>query len=369
MSRFDEGTPIRIGIDALTLSPTARASNNLILSLDSIPESPAALRSAPSSQSINRGNFEDYDPEEEQRRNSDQQNPDIVYSGFVYKRTDSGGNWKKRWMVLYKGGPIYYYDSIGDEEPSGALYLVNASLFEKIQFNGFTDARSFGVRVDGKDFLLKAKNEAEKVTWCNSIDQNISTVVLTKKKGESSQKKRTPVSGSFYSSGASDSPELPPPKAESSSSDSSSSEDDSDEEEEEEEEIEDESIAIEGGAQILKNMSQNIWTTRHVILEKSGSLFIYREQSDYPCDLIQVNDATLLSRVQQKGAELSDCFTLQYNKKNYTIKVSGTEEKKKWVDAIRKLQPRRQELNRRMSTLVDLDVLKENRKATFDDDL
>jgi len=340
------------------------------LSLDSIPpESPNLVRSPETQHKSGSERLEDFDPEEEDRKALDLKNEEIAISGYLYKRTDSGGNWKKRWMVLYKGGPIFYYEDLKSEEPSGALYLTNASVFEKIQFNGFVDPKSFGVRVDGKDFLLKAKSETEKLKWCSAIDQNIinETVEPKKKsKGSSSSSKSKPVSGSFYSAGG-DGPsddEIPPrrPSKRDDSSDSDeSSSDESDENEDQDEsegEIADDEMIIEGTLEILKDAAKGVWNKRHFILEKDGNLYIYREQSDFPCDLINVKESTLYTRVDKKGQKLEDCFTINFNKKNYIIRAGA--EKQQWCDQIKKMIPARQE--RRGSQLSELEVLKEQNR-------
>jgi len=368
----EDATPMIIPIDALTLSPQEqRDRNNLILSLDSIPpDSPALVRS-PEAQHRGGDRLEDFDPEEEDRKAQDLKNEEIAISGYLYKRTDSGGNWKKRWMVLYKGGPIFYYEDLRSEDPSGALYLNNAAVFEKIQFNGFVDPKSFGVRVDGKDFLLKAKSEEQKLAWCSAIDQNIVMTVEPKKKGGKSERtKRQPVSGSFYSAGNEPSddeinPRKPAVRSSSSDDDSDTDDDDETEEDASEGEIADDEIVMEGSLDILKDAAKQLWNRRHLILESNGSLYIYREQSDFPCDLINVLESTLYTRVEKRQINLDDCFNLSFNRKNYIIRAGP--EKQAWVDALKKMIPVKE---RRNSNFTELEVLKEqNRRLSVYEEL
>jgi hypothetical protein len=161
--------------------------------------------------------------------------------------------------------------------------------------------------VDKKDFLLKAKSEEEKRTWCQHIDQNIITMVLSSEELSSrkSALKGPPcnemVSGSFIldsnnnqnaATKLADIKQVHFPSSSSSSSEDeattdeddfvegSSSEDDESAEGEDEDGIDSEEIEIEGVLHQYFELGGR-WGRRWCLLDKAsngGTLYVYREQ-------------------------------------------------------------------------------------------
>eukprot|EP01117_Protostelium_nocturnum_P017115 TRINITY_DN690_c0_g1_i1.p1 TRINITY_DN690_c0_g1~~TRINITY_DN690_c0_g1_i1.p1 ORF type:complete len:383 (-),score=159.61 TRINITY_DN690_c0_g1_i1:42-1190(-) len=365
-------SPMEIRIDTLTLTPDEQRAKDGFNGRQSadllhLKTSPFPTSSPIDPRKANYNLDADMDPEERERRESDSKDDNIVLSGYLDKKKDSGGDWKKRWMVLYKGGPIYYYESAKDEEPSGVIYLVNATLFEKIQLNGFVNEASFGVRIDKKDFLLKAKTAEQKVQWCTAIDENMSTEVVKEKSvSTKSSKKKSQVSGSFYKNGEElDAEELEQQHnyEEDDDEESSDSEDDesgSEDEEEDEEHIDDEEVILDEGVELLKDSKRNLWTKRHAIVDHNGEMFIYREASTYPTELIKLKEASIYSRVEHHGKEINGAFNIQFGGKNYIFRPTGEMSKKEWLERIKSFNV--QDSKKHAPHLADLAHLKDQGK-------
>jgi len=79
----------------------------------------------------------------------------IEYCGWLKKKTELNNEWKRRWMILEKGGPLVYYEDCKCIRLVGVIYLVNARLLHSIARNGITDTLGFNIRVNEKDFVLR----------------------------------------------------------------------------------------------------------------------------------------------------------------------------------------------------------------------
>jgi len=97
----------------------------------------------------------------------------IEYCGWLKKKTELNNEWKRRWMILEKGGPLVYYEDCKCIRLVGVIYLVNARLLHSIARNGITDTLGFNIRVNERDFVLRAPSIKLKEKWCDCIARNI----------------------------------------------------------------------------------------------------------------------------------------------------------------------------------------------------
>jgi len=126
--------------------------------------------------------IEEFDEEEVQYQ--DEEEPETVFEGWLEKKSEFHHTWKKRWVSLKKGGPLFYYDKEQSDDPAGMIYLQNARLTANTSRNGVPQPLWFGIRSTNKDFVFQCSSEVEKADWCNVIAQNITQSATNSNQGE-----------------------------------------------------------------------------------------------------------------------------------------------------------------------------------------
>jgi len=101
---------------------------------------------------------------------------EVVFSGYLFKKSDLSGEWKKRWMICHKWGPIYYFDDQQDNIAKGVIILKGAKLYPVIEKNGEEKRGYFSIFSTGKDFLLKTDVQKEKKKWIKILTENITKI-------------------------------------------------------------------------------------------------------------------------------------------------------------------------------------------------
>jgi len=97
----------------------------------------------------------------------------IIKQGFLEKKGVIRHNWTKRWMVM-EGREIRYYAKENDPKgPRGAISLVNANLYPHVQKKKKDLPNYFNIRVNDRDFLIRAEDMQTKDEWVEAIRKSI----------------------------------------------------------------------------------------------------------------------------------------------------------------------------------------------------
>jgi len=88
--------------------------------------------------------------------------------GFLIKQGHIVRNWKKRWFIL-QGKRLFYFEDIPSEssQPLGDIPFGNCT----VRSVGNPKVFMFEVLnwITGKDFLLQAESEEDKMSWMNEL--------------------------------------------------------------------------------------------------------------------------------------------------------------------------------------------------------
>jgi len=97
----------------------------------------------------------------------------ILKEGWLEKKGVIRHNWTKRWMVL-QGNQIKYFQKENDPKgPRGSISLVNADLYPHVQKKKVDLATYFNIRVNDRDFLIRASDIQSKEEWISAIKKGI----------------------------------------------------------------------------------------------------------------------------------------------------------------------------------------------------
>lgn len=124
----------------------------------------------------------------------------VLHEGMLMKRTGRD-EWKKRWVRLYRNGPLLYFESKEAEDAAGVVWLEHSKLFKEVKRNGFLQPLDFNIRsTDGVDVSFRAESESDKKEWLSalkvsvdecSIDCTQKTISSLKKREEGNKNKRS----------------------------------------------------------------------------------------------------------------------------------------------------------------------------------
>jgi len=97
----------------------------------------------------------------------------IVKEGWLEKKGVIRHNWTKRWMVM-QGNQIKYFQKENDAKgPRGSISLVNADLYPHVQKKKVDLPTYFNIRVNDRDFLIRASDMQSKEEWVAAIKKCI----------------------------------------------------------------------------------------------------------------------------------------------------------------------------------------------------
>jgi len=97
----------------------------------------------------------------------------ILKEGWLEKKGVIRHNWTKRWMIL-QGNQIKYFQKENDPKgPRGSISLVNADLYPHVQKKKIDLPTYFNIRVNDRDFLIRATDIQSKEEWISAIKKHI----------------------------------------------------------------------------------------------------------------------------------------------------------------------------------------------------
>ena len=86
--------------------------------------------------------------------------------GFLEKRGAKNHSFKDRWFRIL-GTKMYYYKKQGDGKPAGTIELETATSCRVDKED--PEGRCFNIGVDGRDFVLRARDSADRDSWVENI--------------------------------------------------------------------------------------------------------------------------------------------------------------------------------------------------------
>jgi len=94
---------------------------------------------------------------------------EIEMQGWIRKKSGNSHTWQKRYGVLLKGGPLYFFNQPNDKNAIGIIFLQNAKIFTYAEKNGIPRPSCFNIRSTKKDFLLKGKQNKYFNNFCSTF--------------------------------------------------------------------------------------------------------------------------------------------------------------------------------------------------------
>mmetsp|Transcript_7678 Transcript_7678/g.10595 ORF Transcript_7678/g.10595 Transcript_7678/m.10595 type:complete len:323 (+) Transcript_7678:34-1002(+) len=121
--------------------------------------------------------------------------------GYLEKKGNLTKKWYKRCFIL-QNGCLYYFENNTDLTPKGVIGLVNAHVYPNVMKANKTTLcpTYFNIRVNNRDFLLRAPNEQLKHEWIQAIRSNVIFVDTPQQNNQPTQPAKSSILGKFVSS-------------------------------------------------------------------------------------------------------------------------------------------------------------------------
>jgi hypothetical protein len=245
-----------------------------------------------------------------------------VMDGYLEKLSELGNNWKRRYVVLHEGGPLFYFEHEDADVACGVVPLSNAKIMRKVEMNGVTKKGCFSIRVARKSFLFRAKDEEEKETWCKALQDTVRC---------SEQPLPNNMMGSFDLS-----PDQMKQLLQTFGTKGAAKPEENNSEAEykelEPEPTEERHNVFEGFLEKKSELANN-WKRRYFVLREGGPLY-YFESPTEGAPVAGVIDLTSGSRLKSVDKK-PNCFILRSSSREFVFRATSLEEKEKWCQHLR----------------------------------